>query len=163
MMGTRPPAWIYWRRDLLATGRQQAFRHGDLLTGTMADIQTAECKAHAGDIDAAIEIARATVRRLFDSDEVIFRGPASTVLVESLLRRGTEQDLREVQKAIDRLAACPTEPGFVLYELALLRLRALLARARADEQAYGEFVQRYRAVASSVGFDGHIALAEAMT
>jgi adenylate cyclase len=149
--------------DLLAKGRQQAFRHADLLTVTMADIQTAECKAHTGDIGAAIEIAGATVEHLFDCGEVIFRGPASTVLAESLLRRGTEQDLQEAQTAMDRLAACPTDPGFVLYELPLLRLRALLARARNDEQAYGEFTRRYRAMATSLGFEGHIAIAEAMT
>jgi adenylate cyclase len=148
--------------DLLAKGRHQASRHGDLLTVTMADTQIAECIAHTGDLDGAIEIADATVRHLFDSDEVFFRGPASMVLVESLLRRGTKQDLPEAQAAIDRLAACPSDPGFVLYELALLRLRALLARARADEQTYAEFVQRYREVAKSVGFDGHRAIAEAM-
>ena len=149
--------------DLLAKARQQAFRHADLLTVTMADIQTAECKARTGDTGAAIEIAGATVGHLFDSGEVIFRGPASTVLAESLLRRGTAQDLQEAQTAIDRLAACPTDPGFVLYELPLLRLRALLARARDDEQAYGEFAKRYRAMATSLGFEGHIAMAEAMT
>ena len=149
--------------DILAKGRDQAFRHGDLLTATMADIQIAECKAHNGDTGAAIEIARATVGHLFDSGEVIFRGPASTVLAESLLRRGTKQDLREVQTVIDRLAACPAEPGFVLYELPLLRLRALLARAHADEQAYGDFARRYRTMATSLGFEGHIAIAEAMT
>ncbi|MGB9305528.1 MAG: adenylate/guanylate cyclase domain-containing protein [Mycobacterium sp.] len=149
--------------DLLAKGRQQASRHGDLLTVTMADTQVAECIARTGDLDAAIEIAGATVRHVFDSGEAFFRGPASTVLVESLLRRGTEQDLREAQTAIDRLATCPSEPGFVLYELALLRLRALLARAHDDEQAYREFVQRYRAMATSLGFDGHIAIAETMT
>ncbi len=148
--------------DLLAKGRQQAFRRGDLLTVTMADIQTAEWKAHTGDIDAAIEIAEATVEHVFDCGEMIFRGPASMVLAESLLRRGTEHDLLEAQKTIDRLAACPTDPGFVLYELPLLRLRALLARARNDEQAYEEFVQRYRAMARTLGFDGHIAWAEAM-
>jgi adenylate cyclase len=149
--------------DLLAKGRQQAFRHGDLLTVTMADIQTAECKAHTGDIGAAIEIARATVGHLFDCGEANFRGPASTVLAESLLCRGTEQDLQEAQTTIDRLAACPTDPGFVLYELPLLRLRALLARARNDELAYGEFARRYCAMATSLGFEGHIAIAEAMT
>ena len=148
--------------DILAKGRDQAFRHGDLLTATMADIQIAECKAHNGDTGAAIEIARATVGHLFDSGEVIFRSPASTVLAESLLRRGTKQDLREAQTAIDRLAGCPTEPGFVLYELPLLRLRALLAKARGDESAYRDYGGRYREMARSLGFEGHIAWAEAM-
>jgi adenylate cyclase len=148
--------------DLLAKGRQQAFRHADLLPATMADVQTAECKAHSGDFGAAIEIAVATVEHLFDCGEVIFRGPALTVLAESLLRRGTEQDLQEAQTAIDRLAACPTDMGFVLYELPLLRLRALLARAHDDAAAYADFRDRYRDMAKTLGFEGHIAWAEAM-
>jgi adenylate cyclase len=148
--------------DLLAKGRQQASRHADLLTVTMADIQTAECNAHTGDTGAAIQIAEATVEHLFDSDEVFFRGPATAVLAESLLHRGTEQDLEEVQTVINRLAACPTEPGFVLYELALLRLRALLAQAHGDAAAYAHFRDRYRDMARTLGFEGHIAWAEAM-
>jgi adenylate cyclase len=149
--------------DLLANARQQAFQHGDLLTVTMADVQIAECKAHTGEIGAAIEIAKGNVGHLSECGGTMFRGPASTVLAESLLRRGTEQDLQEAQNAIEELAACPTEPGFVLNELALLRLRALLARARDNLQAYEEFAKRYRAMATSLAFEGHIATAEAMT
>jgi hypothetical protein len=51
--------------DLLAKGRQQPSRHADLLTVTMADIQTADCEAHTGDISAAIEIAEGSVGHLF--------------------------------------------------------------------------------------------------
>ena len=148
--------------DLLVKGRQQAFRHTDLLTVAMADIQIAECKAHNGDTGAAIEIAGATVGQLFDSGEMIFRGPASTVLAESLLRRGTAQDLQEAQAAVDRLAAVPTDPGFVLNEIQLLRMRALLARAHGDEAAYRDYRDRYRALATSLGFEGHMKWAEAM-
>jgi adenylate cyclase len=54
-------------------------------------------------------------------------------------------------------------PDFVLYEPVLLRLRALFARFRHDEQAYGEFVKRYRTMATSLGFQGHIAMAHALT
>lgn len=64
--------------------------------------------------------------------------------------------------AIDRLAAVPTDPGFVLFEVPLLRLRALLARAHHDAEAYKQFRDRYRDRAKTVGFEGHIALAEAM-
>ena len=46
-------------------------------------------------------------------------------LVESLVRRGIETDLQEAQAVINQLAAVPTEPGFVLYEVALRRLRAI--------------------------------------
>ena len=47
-------------------------------------------------------------------------------------------------------------------EITLLRLRALLARARGDDVAYRDLVNRYRAMAESLGFEGHIAWAEAM-
>jgi adenylate cyclase len=148
--------------ELLQTGREQARRHGDLLTATPADIATAEYKAQIGDIDGAIEMSRTILGHLFDSGEVLFRGPATTVLVESLLRRGTKTDLQEAQAAIDQLAAVPTEPGFVLYEITLLRLRALLACAHGDEAAYRDLASRYRAMAESLGFEGHIAWAKAM-
>lgn len=44
----------------------------------------------------------------------------------------------------------------------VLRLRALLARAHGHNDAYRDMVRRYRAMAESLGFDGHIAWAEAM-
>jgi hypothetical protein len=43
-----------------------------------------------------------------------------------------------------------------------LRLRALLARAHDDATAYAHFRDRYRDMATSLGFEGHIAWAEAM-
>jgi adenylate cyclase len=58
------------------------------------------------------------------------------VLVEALLARGADGDLRQAQAAIDRLAEVPIEPGFVLNELPVVRLRALLARAHGDEADY---------------------------
>ena len=88
---------------------------------------------------------------------------ATTVLVEALLRRGADGDLQDAQAAIDRLAAVPTDPGFVLHEIWLLRLRALLARAHGDEAGYRDYRDRYRTMATSLGFEGHMALAEAMT
>ena len=44
----------------------------------------------------------------------------------------------------------------------LLRLRALLARAHGDDAAYAGFRDRYRDMAKTLGFEGHIAWAEAM-
>jgi adenylate cyclase len=89
--------------------------------------------------------------------------PEAAVLVEALLHRGSDGDLAEAQAAIDRLASVPTDPGFVLNEIWLLRLRALLARADGDEAGYREFRDRYRTKATELGFEGHMALAEAMT
>ena len=47
-------------------------------------------------------------------------------------------------------------------EITLLRLRALLSRARGDNVAYRDLVSRYCAMAESLGFEGHIAMAEAL-
>jgi hypothetical protein len=47
-------------------------------------------------------------------------------------------------------------------EIWLLRLRALLSRARGDGLAYRDLASRYRAMAESLGFEGHIAMAKAM-
>ena len=54
------------------------------------------------------------------------------------------------------------DPTFVLHEVQLLRMRALLARAHGDEVAYREFVERYRTRAAECGHAGHVAIAEAM-
>lgn len=48
-------------------------------------------------------------------------------------------------------------------DITLLRLRALLARARGENVAYRDLLRRYRAMAESLGFEGHTAWAEAMT
>ena len=84
------------------------------------------------------------------------------VLVETLLERGAEGDLAEAQEAIDRLANLRADDGSAMREITLLRLRALLARARGDEVAYRDLASRYRAMAESLGFEGHIAWAKAM-
>jgi adenylate cyclase len=49
-----------------------------------------------------------------------------------------------------------------LFEIPLLRLRALLARARGDAATYAQFRNRYCDMAKALGFEGHIALAETM-
>ena len=64
--------------------------------------------------------------------------------------------------AVERLAAAPAEEGLVLRDIWLLRLRALLARARGDAEAYALLRDRYRDMAKTLGFEGHIEWAEAM-
>ena len=83
--------------------------------------------------------------------------------METLSERGAENDLVEAEAAIDRLAAAPADEGLVIRELWLLRLRALLARAHGDEAAYNDYRDRYRKMAIELGFEGHMAGAEAMT
>jgi hypothetical protein len=50
----------------------------------------------------------------------------------------------------------------VIRDIWLLRLHTLLARARGDAAAYAHFRDRYRDMARTLGFKGHIAWAEAM-
>ena len=87
--------------------------------------------------------------------------PAIGFLVEVLLDRGAEGDVVEAEAAIARLAGAPAD-GSVIRDVWLLRLRALLARARGDEASYRDYRDRYRALATSLGFEGHMAWAEAM-
>ena len=101
----------------------------------MADIRIAELTAEGGEVQGAIESARSIVDQLFENGEMFLRGAATAALVESLLRRGSDTDVQEAAAAIERLAAVPTDPGFVLNEIPLLRLRALLAQAHGDETA----------------------------
>jgi hypothetical protein len=68
----------------------------------------------------------------------------------------------EAEAAIIRLADAPADDGLVIREIWLLRLRALLSRARSDEMGYRDYRDRYRAMATSLGFEGHIAMAQVM-
>ena len=149
---------------LLAQVREAAVQGRFMLTIVpVVDIHVAQQKARSGDLDGAIGLTRAVVDDLFDSGGAVWSVLAINVLVESLLRRGGDADLQEARAAIERLAAVPTDPGFVLHELALLRLRALLARAHGDQASYQNYRDRYRDIAKTLGFEGHMAMAEAMT
>ena len=134
-----------------------------LIALPIVDIHIAMDKAKSGDLDRAIESAHAVLDDLFALDGSIWSALAFAVLVESLVQRGGDGDLDAAQTAIDRLAAMPTDPCFVLHDIWLLRLRALLARAHGDDTAYRDYRDRYRDMARTLGFEGHIAWAEAMT
>ncbi len=149
--------------EMLANVREMAMQQRLTITAvSMADIQITREKARLGDVDGAIDAARSVIDTLLNTGEMIYCGLATTVLVESLLARSADGDLHEAQAAIDRLATVPTDPGFVQHELPLLRLRALLAQAHGDEGAYRDYRDRYRAMATSLGFEGHMKWAEAM-
>jgi hypothetical protein len=149
--------------ELLDRYRQASARHEYTKKSVRwADAETAKHFAALGNFDDAIELARLAVDFLHDSGEMTSLGPAVTVLVESLLGEGSDSGVAQADAAVERLAAVPTDPGFVLHELPLLRLRALLARSRGDEPAYLGYRDRYRAMANDLGFEGHMATAAAM-
>jgi adenylate cyclase len=130
----------------------------------LIDIEFAREKALQGHIDDAVSELRAILHQHdVPSGGMGPHARATEIIVELLLRRGRLADVADAREAIKRLAAVPTEPGVVIYEVPLLRLRALLARACGDEVEYRRYVDEYRAMANKVGFDAHIAMAAAMT
>jgi hypothetical protein len=151
-------------QTLLAEFSEVFLRRGYLLAEVpLVEVYSARERARRGDRDDAIPLIRAAVDHLFRQGQLLQWGvPATGVLVETLLDRGAESDVVEAEAAIERLAAAPADEGFVARDIWLLRLHALLARAQGDAATYAHFRDRYRDMATSLGFEGHIAWAEAM-
>ncbi|WP_326546942.1 adenylate/guanylate cyclase domain-containing protein [Mycolicibacterium sp. ND9-15] len=149
--------------DLLESAAQTARQHRyTIIAAWCTDLDVAAEMTRRGDFETAVELAGRVLDNELGSGEAINQGWGTTVLVEALLGRASEGDLDLAQAAIDRLSNLPAEPGFLYYELPLMRLRALLARARGDDATYRDLRDRYRSHAESTGMEGHIALAHAM-
>ena len=148
-------------QKLLAEVSDVLHNLGDL---PIVNVLLARERAQRGDRDEAIPLMRAAVDHLVRAGQLLGWGiPATGVLVETLLdERGGDGDVVEAEAAIARLADAPADDGLVIREIWLLRLRALRARAHGDDAAYAHFRDRYRDMATSLGFEGHIAWAEAM-
>ena len=143
----------------------EAFLHGGYNKAELpiVEVSLARERARSGDRDDALPRMRADVDHLFREGRLLGWGvPATGVLVETLLDRGADDDVAEAEAAIERLATAPADDGLVIREIWLLRLRALLAQAQGDDTAYRDYRDRYRDMARSLGFEGHIAWAEAM-
>ena len=125
------------------------------------DIYAGRERARDGDRDGGLPMIRKSVDDMFTRGQIAYCVSATGFLVEVLLEGSDEVDTTEAEAAIARLRATPAE-GSVIRDIWLLRLRALLARTRGEQAAYGELRDRYRAMATSLGFEGHIAVAEAM-
>jgi len=149
---------------LLASVRDVFLRERHHLSDLpLVDVYLARETARRGDLDRAIRRMRATLEDAVGKGQLLAWGfTATAVLVETLLDRGADGDLAEAAAAIERLAAAPTDDDFVLRDVWLLRLRALLARAHGDAAAYADLRDRYRDMARTFGFEGHLAWAEAM-
>ena len=129
----------------------------------LVNVYLARERARRGDRDDAIPLMRAAVDHLFREGRLLGWGiPTTGVLVETLLDRGANSDLAEAEAAIERLAAAPADQGAVIRDIWLLRSRTLLARARGDMVAYADLRDRYRDMAKTLEFEGHIDWAEAM-
>jgi len=137
-------------------------RRHNLSEVPLVNVYLAHERARRGDRGEAIALMRAAVDHLFREGRLLIHGVAATgVLMQTLLDRGSDGDVAEAEAAIDRLARTPAD-GVVVRDIWLLRLRALLARSRGDDAAYAHYRDRYLDMARTLGFEGHIAWAEAM-
>jgi adenylate cyclase len=149
--------------ELLGQCREAAVNRLSNVMGVMViDVHLAHQMLRLGDIDDAIDLSRSVIEDQITTGEVLYRGRATTILVESLLMRGCVGDEEEAQAAVDRLAGASTDPGFVVFAIPLLRLRALLARARGDQATFRDHAHRYHAMATDCGFERDTMIARSM-
>lgn len=128
----------------------------------IVDVYVARERARRGDRDGAISLMREALDDLYLAGQLWSSIASTSALVETLLDRGADADVAEAEAAVTRLATAPADEGLVIREVWLLRLRALLAQARGDDAVYRDYRDRYRVMARTLGFEGHIAWAEAM-
>jgi len=151
----RGVALLEWVRDQILQGK---FSLAEL---PLLNLYIARELARRGDPDGVLPSMREAVDELFSSGHYAYCLGATSILVETLLEADTSNDLSEAQTAIDRLAASVKEHQ-PIRDLVVLRLRTLLAKARSDDAVYRDLRERYRAMANLLGYEGHIAWAEAM-
>jgi class 3 adenylate cyclase len=161
----RPAAAEHQRGQKLLAEVSDMFlrREHSLEVLPIVNVYLARERARRGDRDDAIPLIRAALDDLVCKGKLFGWGILATgVLVETLLDREADGDVVEAEAAIERLATAPVDEGLVFREIWPLRLRALLARAHGYDARYREYRDRYRDMARTLGFEGHIAWAEAM-
>ncbi len=124
------------------------------------DVYAAREKAALGDPDGAVQQLRTITDEVFKTRHV---GNADVAACcRDALERSCDGDLAEAEAAIDRMENLPVDFRWAARDIAVLRLRALLSQSRGEEAAYQDLAQRYRAMATSLGYEGHMQWAEAM-
>ena len=150
--------------DLIAQVREMSMQHRyTWIWLPILELYTARERARSGDFEDAIPAMRKAADDLFHAGQVLYGIWGSATLVDALLQRGSDGDVVEAEGVIHRLANLPDDGDWVVLQIWLLRLRALLARARGDDSRYRDLRDRYRAMAKSLGFEGHMHWAEAMS
>jgi hypothetical protein len=127
----------------------------------IVEVCLARERARCGEREEGIALMRAAIDRLFREGRLAWSSATTGALVETLLDCGSDSDVVEAEAAIERLEAERSESTRIR-DIWLLRLRALVARARSDHVSYRELADSYHTVAKSLGYEGHTGWAEAM-
>jgi adenylate cyclase len=144
--------------DLVDPSVQNRYFGNTLL---VIQVHTAREKAQLGDLDGAIELVRTALDGLFAKAAAQWIALASSVLVESLLgaaRRGSPRCTsihRHLTAFPDRTRVCPGR-------CRLLLIAGIGGTGQGDDVTYRELRDSYRKMAAELGFEGHMAWAEAM-
>ena len=151
------------RTTMLAQIRDMCLHH----RFTMSELPVLEAfsgydRARGGHHEGDLAQIRKSLDDLFVGGQYMYIVGATALLVQALLSRADENDLAEAEAAVERMAAIPGDE-WVARDIMVLRLRTLLAKARGGESGYRELRDHYRALATSLGFEGHMQWAEAMT
>ena len=147
--------------ELLRRARDAQVRQRMLATATMADVRIVELTAQGGEVQARSKVRGASSissSRTARSLRAVLR----PLHWWSLCYVGDGTPTCGSTAAIERLAAVPTDPGFVLHEMPLRRMRALLARAHADKGRLSPLSGSLSDDGHQLGFEGHMQWAEAM-
>jgi hypothetical protein len=148
--------------ELLDRAREAALADRFMLTAMpLIEMQFASEHARAGRLDEAVELARRVIAEQRRTGALLHLGASTMTLVDCLLDRRGPSDSTAARSALEALESMPAEPGFVLYELAVLRIRAQLARMEGDDE-FVACLRRYASRAGALEFDGHIAAAEVL-
>jgi len=138
--------------------QQERFYRSEL---PLVDLYAGWARAKLGDVDASIPVMRGAVNRMFEEGQRGWCIGASGILVETLLKRGADADVREADAAIERLAETKVD-DVPARDVWLLRMRALLARAQGGVAAERDYRDRHRAMATLLDYEGHMKWADAM-
>ena len=100
--------------ELLLRVREMRLTHMWSLDGVrIAGIHLATRKLETGGLDGSVDIIGDAIDSALRAGDMFWLGHATSILVEALVQRGTDSDLRAAQSAVDRLEAVPVDPGFV--------------------------------------------------
>ncbi|CDP84606.1 membrane-anchored adenylyl cyclase [Mycolicibacterium farcinogenes] len=129
----------------------------------LVNVYLARERVRHGEHEEAVPQMCAALDQLAHEGQLFAWGtPTTAVVAETLLDRAAAGDLLAAQGVIDRLAAAQAGGPVAMRDIWLLRLHALMARARGDAAAYNDCRERYRTMATTLDFTGHIELAAAM-
>ena len=148
--------------ELMMQARDIWLRKRALFLIPVTDLWAARETARRGDRDAAIAAMRQAVDELRQAGHLFYGVWGTGVLVQTLLERAAEGDLAEAQEQFERLSEPARRSRFGDARHHGVAAAGAAVPCPRRRVAYRDLVSRYRAMAESLGFEGHIAWAEAM-